>query len=325
MANTWDGSDDELESMCSSSDSSFDDEQVNFRVRPYWPSYIYLFKLHGIQLDTVRHVREYYNSIGLPADLQGPNLNHLYACGDDDALCPDYGLPDYLFRGTRVSDGKKLVIKAAHLCSREYNVIRALSSAPLRDDPMNHTIPVLDLIVAANDSLIFIVMEQWSSQLMLNDASCCPISLLSVMRQCIEHVAFMHKHHFVHLDISAHNILTDYNGHCAFIDFERSRRFISTDQPILRNYRGTEVPPEYERQGYYDPYKVDIWALGILISRACKSTGYDSPEMRQFLRPILQEIPERRPTASSILDSFTNMLGHVSQRYGPQTPCTCIS
>jgi serine/threonine protein kinase len=80
----------------------------------------------------------------------------------------------------------------------------------------------------------------------------------------------MHKHHFVHLDISAHNILTDYNGHCAFIDFERSRRFISTDQPILRNYRGTEVPPEYERQGYYDPYKVDIWALGILISRACK-------------------------------------------------------
>lgn len=47
--------------------------------------------------------------------------------------------PDYMFRGTRVSDGKKVVIKAAHLCSREYDVIRTLSSPPLRDDPMNHT------------------------------------------------------------------------------------------------------------------------------------------------------------------------------------------
>lgn len=93
MANTWDGSDDELESLCASSDSSFDDEQVNRRVRPHWPSFLDLFKLHGIQLDTVRHAKEYYNNRSPPVDLPGPlNLNYLYACADDDALCPDYGL-----------------------------------------------------------------------------------------------------------------------------------------------------------------------------------------------------------------------------------------
>jgi hypothetical protein len=94
-----------------------------------------------------------------------------------------------------------VVIKAVHLCSREYDVIRILSSPPLRNDPMNHTIrlsfflllrtcayqpiAILDLIVATGDGLAFIVMEQWSSQLVLNDASCF-VSFLSAIRQCIE-------------------------------------------------------------------------------------------------------------------------------------------
>ena len=48
--------------------------------------------------------------------------------------------PDNLFRGSRVCDGKKVVIKAVHLRSREFDVIRILSSPELRKDPMNHTI-----------------------------------------------------------------------------------------------------------------------------------------------------------------------------------------
>lgn len=48
--------------------------------------------------------------------------------------------PDNLFRGTHCATGKKVVIKAVHLYSREYEAVRYLSSPPLRDDPMNHTI-----------------------------------------------------------------------------------------------------------------------------------------------------------------------------------------
>lgn len=85
MSNAWD-SDSDLESICSSSDSSFDDDEVNCRVKPHWPSFLGLFERRGIQLDTVRHVKEYYNSRGLPINLLG------YSTADDDALCPDYGL-----------------------------------------------------------------------------------------------------------------------------------------------------------------------------------------------------------------------------------------
>lgn len=48
--------------------------------------------------------------------------------------------PDRLFRGTRLLDGKRFIVKAVHVCSREHQVISALSRPPLRDDPMNHII-----------------------------------------------------------------------------------------------------------------------------------------------------------------------------------------
>jgi serine/threonine protein kinase len=80
----------------------------------------------------------------------------------------------------------------------------------------------------------------------------------------------MHKHHIAHLDISLRNLLTDYNGHYAYIDFEGSRRYAGVSSPVICGYRGTEVPPECERGELADPYKIDVWALAILMLRACQ-------------------------------------------------------
>ena len=80
----------------------------------------------------------------------------------------------------------------------------------------------------------------------------------------------MHAHHMAHLDISVHNILTDYKSHYAFIDFECCRRFDGATTPRIRITRGTEVPPELERGEWSDPYKADVWSLAVLIHRACK-------------------------------------------------------
>jgi serine/threonine protein kinase len=82
----------------------------------------------------------------------------------------------------------------------------------------------------------------------------------------------MHKHHIAHLDISLTNLLTDYMGHCAYIDYEISRRFESTDPTthLIYNYRGTELPPESGKDTPIDPYKVDVWALAVLLLRSCK-------------------------------------------------------
>ena len=81
----------------------------------------------------------------------------------------------------------------------------------------------------------------------------------------------MHIHGIVHLDISLRNILTDFRGNYRYIDFEMSRRYTDTSKPPrIMGRRGTEVPPELECGDESDPFKVDVWALGVVILRACK-------------------------------------------------------
>jgi len=80
----------------------------------------------------------------------------------------------------------------------------------------------------------------------------------------------MHSLGIAHLDISLRNLVTDYNGRYAYIDFELARRFENDPNPCLAPQRATEVPPECEKGETTDPYKADVWALGILILRVCK-------------------------------------------------------
>lgn len=94
-------------------------------------------------------------------------------------------------------------MKAVRLRSREFDVIRVLSTPPLRNDPMNHTIrerthpfpsptsdsnrnpAVLDLIPVPEDDMGFIVQEEWSPQL-VSSTPCSLRGLLRALRQCIE-------------------------------------------------------------------------------------------------------------------------------------------
>lgn len=89
----------------------------------------------------------------------------------------------------------------------------------------------------------------------------------------------MHAHGIAHLDISLRNILSDFNGHYAFIDFETSRAYpmpasSSSTRPLpelrVQGIHGTEDPPELENGEESDPFKVDVWALAVVILRACK-------------------------------------------------------
>lgn len=80
----------------------------------------------------------------------------------------------------------------------------------------------------------------------------------------------MHRHHIAHFDISLHNFLTNYHGRFACIDYELSRRIDKASSPQILCSRGTELPPEVERGPPKNPFMVDVWALGVLILRACK-------------------------------------------------------
>ncbi|KAI0721006.1 kinase-like domain-containing protein [Cerioporus squamosus] len=318
-------------SSCASQ-SSIDEEAVNGRISPYWCAYRSTIGARGFRLDTYRDVKQWYHDYWATQASEGGAVNqdlagYLRACRgqDENELCKDAGLPDRLFRGTQSSTGIKVVIKAVHLSSREYDVIRYLSSPPLRTHPMNHCIPVLDFIEVPRDKLAFIVMEEWSSQL-ATDTPCHLTCFLNAIRQCIEHIAFMHAHHIAHLDVSIRNVLTDYAGQYAFIDYELSNRYGSVPNPRIYCPRRTEVPPELERGEASDPYKVDVYGLGMLMLQALKLSGHDVPELHQLIRQMIRGQFEQRPTALQALAAFNTIAAdillskHLTVHQLPQTP-----
>ncbi|KAJ3545170.1 hypothetical protein NMY22_g2540 [Coprinellus aureogranulatus] len=336
---TWDTDSDTCDYSSSCSDCSFEEETVNSRIQPRWVEHRQLFEERGYYLETVKDARAYYRRIEESSQDIFPHNSILSilcseeGSSDDDELCPDAGLPDNLFRGTKASDGKKFVAKAVNSQSREYEIVRLLSSPPLRDDPMNHTIresslplsapssftrvppAILDIFECAEDRIAFIVMEEWSSQLIpASGGPCCPVLFLDAVRQWIEHITFMHRHHIAHLDISLRNLVTDFNGHYAYIDFELSRNFDGIQNPRIFGHHATEVPPECDSGGCCDPFQVDVWALGALLQRICQMLEHDIPELVELSCMMMNPCPESRPRAKEVLAAFDDMVAEIRHR-----------
>jgi serine/threonine protein kinase len=167
-------------------------------------------------------------------------------------------------------------------------------------------------------------MEEWSSEFILPEQSHTLQSYLNSLRCCIQHITFMHSHCFAHLDIAVRNVLTDYAGRYAYIDYETSRWFsqppVEVEQGgdarnsiLIYQPRATEIPPEVEKGHSTSPYAMDVWALGTLISKAATSTGYDVPELCLLTQGMLESRWERRPSAKTVLRRFEDAVLKISQ------------
>ncbi|EIW85161.1 kinase-like protein [Coniophora puteana RWD-64-598 SS2] len=287
------------------------DDECNSRVFPDWNSYRCLITQRGFRLDTVRDVKEHYQQ-NIPPDQLDCDLLCGYgrACAikDEDALCKDPGLNDNLFRGT-ARDGTKVVLKAVHMQSRELGVVRYLDSPPLRRNSLNRCIHVIEI---EDDDIAFIVMEEWTSCFLLNPP-CCLRQYWDFVEQVVEHVAFMHQHNIIHADISLHNVLADYHGNFAFIDYEISQRVEDSGPSTDICPRGTEVPPEKERGEKVDPFKADVWSLGVLLLRGSQHTRTNAPELSYLTRPMLHSNPANRPSAWMVLQEVRRLKAKINE------------
>jgi serine/threonine protein kinase len=91
-----------------------------------------------------------------------------------------------------------------------------------------------------------------------------------IFYQVTKGLKYLHKHHIAHLDLKLENIVyTDEEEmRIAIIDFGLSKEVPANGK--LSGYRGTqgylpaEVMENYERRKEYDPYKVDVFSLGVM-------------------------------------------------------------
>ncbi|KAF9017872.1 hypothetical protein BDZ89DRAFT_1140427 [Hymenopellis radicata] len=151
----------------------------------------------------------------------------------------------------RDSQGRDIIIKAlsGRNPPRELCALRKLNSPSLRQHPLNHTIPLIDLLVFNKE--IFAIMPRWGS-------ACCGAfstvgEIVRYGQAFFEVVYFLHSHRMAHGDISGQNLVMDVaapegpdpyyygglrgvNRKYALIDFE-TMLIASDDEDIHSAYR----------------------------------------------------------------------------------------
>ncbi|KAG0205326.1 hypothetical protein BGX28_003034 [Mortierella sp. GBA30] len=147
-----------------------------------------------------------------------------------------------------------------------------------------------------------------------------------IAREVLQALSYLHKHHIIHRDIKAANILLTDQGRVQLCDFGVAGQV--TMNSLKRNsFVGTPywMAPEVIKEGQTYDFKADIWSFGITIyeiatgnppfadqdpmravslipkSRPAQLEGDWSPAMKEFVALCLHEEPNERPSAEDLL------------------------
>ncbi|KAF8888001.1 hypothetical protein CPB85DRAFT_1334833 [Mucidula mucida] len=103
--------------------------------------------------------------------------------------------------------GRDVMVKAVSGSkpTKELQALRLLQSDALRDDPRNHTIPVLDFIEFNNQ--VFAVMPRWTRATRADFVTVG--ELVRYGQAFLEATAFIHEHNIAHGDINFQNMVMD--------------------------------------------------------------------------------------------------------------------
>ncbi|VDB85832.1 unnamed protein product [Peniophora sp. CBMAI 1063] len=248
---------------------------------------------------------------------------------EDGILLP---MASHTIDATRMSDGKMVYLKRVKAKNREASIACSLYSEPLRRDPMNHSVPVLDTFadpVVPGDS--FMVMP------FLREPDDPPFErvgeVVDFVDQVLQGLVFMHEQGIAHRDCSLDNIMMDASEmfpdgfHPIFQDNgldgfsrlrSRPRSFVSVKyyfidygissvfspgQPHLvtgLDGRDRDVP-ELSSTTPYDPFAVDVFLIGNMF----RKTLFGKYSNLQFLEFLVlratHPTPSQRPESHELL------------------------
>lgn len=111
--------------------------------------------------------------------------------------------------------------------------------------------------------------------------------------QIVGAVYYAHSLNCVHRDLKLENILLDKKGNAKLTDFGFTRECVSRSQ--LDTICGTTVymAPELTQRKSYDGFKIDIWALGVILYTMINGTmPFDEEDEAKTKWKIVNEMPE---------------------------------
>ncbi|KAJ7112944.1 kinase-like domain-containing protein [Mycena epipterygia] len=243
---------------------------------------------------------------------------------------------DCVLDATRIHDGKKVILKRVPNDGDEIMIIKYLDSE--RAEPLNRTIPFLETIPLPNSSWTFLVMPY--CRRFDYPPFHCRNEFVEAMSQFMEGLQFMHEHNIVHFDIAPQNMMMDeskvvpkgshfsnprthtgfhnlfsWNNRCTvgpvdyyYIDFGLSLYFPNGKDTALHlaTLRTFPTIPELSQTVPYNPFKVDIFQLGLTIHKLIDTY----PDLEDF-RPVANNMtatdPNDRPNPADALAHLRNI------------------
>ncbi|KAJ6621023.1 kinase-like domain-containing protein [Mycena sp. CBHHK59/15] len=261
----------------------------------------------------------------------------------EDDLHPFMSCP--VLDAIRIGDGKKVVFKRVPTDGPELNIAMYLSSPEMRSDSRNHTVPIEVISLPHDSSWTFLVMPYCRS--FDYPPFHCRAEFLEAMRQYLEGLQFMHDHKVSHFDIAPQNLMMDesrvvprgshfcrprtHNGfynlfswknRCSvgpveyyYIDFGLSMYFPDGKDTALTlgTLRTFKTIPELSLDVPYNPFKVDVFQLGLTMHKIIKTY----PALSAF-RPVADNMmkpnPQDRPEPSDSLAHLNSIAARMSSR-----------
>jgi len=259
----------------------------------------------------------------------------------------------YTLDATRKSDGKTVWLKKVPKMSPDVLIGQFLWSDDQQGDPRNHSIPLLEVLQDPKDpDNAIMVLPQLRRINMPRPASV--RECVALVEQTLEGLVFMHENEVAHRDCAWANIMMDARAmfpkgwhpqsptqlpnnaamthhidsrtavggvRYYFIDFGISTR----GEDSTLGFDGRERAPELSNDVPYNPYKLDVYVLGMMYQHFLveEFAGVD------FVKPLVEymtpAIPANRPTATEAFDRFKTMKAklseyQLSQRLHPLKP-----
>ncbi|KAI0819187.1 kinase-like domain-containing protein [Trametes gibbosa] len=261
---------------------------------------------------------------------------------DDPLFCEDSVTLRYyqVIDAIRKSDNCLVAIKSFLKQGTELSIAQFLSSL---QDPRNHCVPVYDILPDPYDSRIALMVMPFLRP--CNNPEFSTIGdVVEFVDQTIEGLVFMHSHRVAHRDIAASNVMMDASSlypsgyhpmqlgytpdvlhpvtalpragrgvRYYYIDFGVSSRFQVGQSSLVLGDVGRAYVPELSATVPYDAFKVDIYALGDLLSKIIEQNFENTDFLLSLIVPMTQQRPDLRPTAEQVLHEWTRARSNFNE------------
>ncbi|CAG8669965.1 9325_t:CDS:1 [Paraglomus brasilianum] len=160
-----------------------------------------------------------------------------------------------------------------------------------------------------------LLMLAYKSNGLLGFVDLTEVQCISLVKQLLEGVGFLHEHNIAHLDIKFSNLVIDHQSNkLLIIDYGLPQQ-LKSKETMLAGYRGTEgyAAPEVDNDKPFNPICADLWSTGTVIHELLNLYSSWEAQMKlEYLNAISCKLMDSNPAARPLASEAMAMLEYAT-------------